>query len=136
MAGHRGAAGHQLFVNTVGAHPSVLTEGGATICPNGKEVAERAEIVFVIVPDTPDVEKVLFGVGGVSKGLSKGKIVVDMSSISPVETKEFAKRVNALGCAYLDTPVSGGDVGAKAASLTIMVGGPRDVSRQSGRCSS
>ncbi len=76
-----------------------------------------------MVPDTPDVEKVLFGANGVAEGLSAGKIVVDMSSISPIETKEFAKRINALGCEYLDAPVSGGEVGAKAASLTIMVGG-------------
>jgi 2-hydroxy-3-oxopropionate reductase len=76
------------------------------------------------VPDTPDVAAVLFGEDGVAVGLSKGKTVVDMSSISPIETKEFAKKINALGCDYLDAPVSGGEVGAKAASLTIMVGGP------------
>lgn len=124
MAGHLQAAGHKLFVNTVGPYPAALTEGGAVTCANGKEVAETSEIVFIMVPDTPDVEKVLFSAGGVAEGLAKGKIVVDMSSISPVETKDFAKRINALGCDYLDAPVSGGDVGAKAASLTIMVGGP------------
>ena len=88
-------------------------------------MAERADIVIVMVPDTPDVAKVLFADDGVAGGLSKGKIVVDMSSISPIETKEFAKKINALGCDYLDAPVSGGEVGAKAASLTIMVGGPQ-----------
>jgi 2-hydroxy-3-oxopropionate reductase len=77
-----------------------------------------------MVPDTPDVEKVLFGKDGVASGLSKGKVVVDMSSISPIATKDFAARVNAAGADYLDAPVSGGEVGAKAASLTIMVGGP------------
>jgi 3-hydroxyisobutyrate dehydrogenase-like beta-hydroxyacid dehydrogenase len=87
-------------------------------------VAEQADIIFIMVPDTPDVETVLFATDGVAAGLSKGKIVVDMSSISPVATKDFAKRINALGCDYLDAPVSGGEVGAKAASLTIMVGGP------------
>ena len=76
-----------------------------------------------MVPDTPDVEEVLFGDDGVAAGLSPGKIVVDMSSISPIETKDFAKRINELGCDYLDAPVSGGEVGAKAATLTIMVGG-------------
>jgi len=76
-----------------------------------------------MVPDTPDVEKVLFATNGVAEGLAAGKIVVDMSSISPIETKEFAKRINALGCEYIDAPVSGGEVGAKAASLTIMAGG-------------
>jgi 2-hydroxy-3-oxopropionate reductase len=80
-----------------------------------------------MVPDTPDVEEVLFGKGGVAEGLQGAggarKVVVDMSSISPIETKAFAARINALGCDYLDAPVSGGEVGAKAASLTIMVGG-------------
>ena len=90
-----------------------------------------------MVPDTPDVEAVLFGENGVAAGLSKGKMVVDMSSISPIETKEFAQKINALGCDYLDAPVSGGEVGAKAATLTIMVGGePRRRSSASSRCSS
>jgi 2-hydroxy-3-oxopropionate reductase len=77
-----------------------------------------------MVPDTPDVEKVLFGDSGVAAGLTKGKTVVDMSSISPIATKDFARRINAVGCDYLDAPVSGGEVGAKQASLTIMAGGP------------
>jgi len=93
-------------------------------CASAREVAERADIVFVMVPDTPDVAKVLFAEDGVASGLSKGKTVVDMSSISPIETKEFAQKINALGCDYLDAPVSGGEVGAKAGTLTIMVGGP------------
>jgi 2-hydroxy-3-oxopropionate reductase len=124
MAGHLQAAGHKLFVNTRGDYPKTLTDGGATVCETGAEVAKKSEIVIVMVPDTPDVEKVLFSKGGVAEGLSKGKVVVDMSSISPIATKDFAKRVNALGADYLDAPVSGGEVGAKAASLTIMVGGP------------
>jgi 2-hydroxy-3-oxopropionate reductase len=124
MAGHLIKAGHQLFVNTHGKVPAEIVESGATVCTSSKGVAERADIVFVMVPDTPDVEKVLFTADGVAAGLSKGKTVVDMSSISPIETKEFAKKINALGCDYLDAPVSGGEVGAKAASLTIMVGGP------------
>jgi len=123
MAGHLQTGGHQLFVQTRSAVPESVKSGGATVCSNGKEVAQRADIIFIMVPDTPDVEKVLFGPSGVAEGLSKGKTVVDMSSISPVETKAFAKRVNELGCEYLDAPVSGGEVGAKAASLTIMVGG-------------
>jgi 2-hydroxy-3-oxopropionate reductase len=124
MAGHLMKAGHQLFVNTVGKVPAEIAESGATICTNGRGVAERADIVIVMVPDTPDVAKVLFGEGGVAAGLAKGKTVVDMSSISPIETKEFAQKINALGCDYLDAPVSGGEVGAKAGTLTIMVGGP------------
>jgi 2-hydroxy-3-oxopropionate reductase len=123
MAGHLQNGGHRLFVHTRSNVPEHVTSGGATVCKNGKEVAQHAEIIFVMVPDTPDVEKVLFGTNGVAEGLKPGKIVVDMSSISPIETKAFARRVNELGCEYLDAPVSGGEVGAKAASLTIMVGG-------------
>ena len=87
-------------------------------------MAQNADVIFLMLPDTPDVEKVLFGPNGVAEGLSKGKTVVDMSSIAPLATKEYAKRVNEVGCDYLDAPVSGGEVGAKGASLTIMVGGP------------
>jgi 2-hydroxy-3-oxopropionate reductase len=122
MAGHLLAAGHALFVRTRSKVPEALA--GATVCASPKEVAEKADIVFTMLPDTPDVEAVLFGKNGVAAGLSKGKTVVDMSSISPIETKAFAQKINALGCDYLDAPVSGGEVGAKAASLTIMVGGP------------
>jgi 2-hydroxy-3-oxopropionate reductase len=125
MAGHLIKAGHQLFVHTVGKLPAEISASNATICTSSRGVAERADIVIVMVPDTPDVAKVLFADDGVAGGLSKGKVVVDMSSISPIETKEFAKKINALGCDYLDAPVSGGEVGAKAASLTIMVGGPQ-----------
>jgi 2-hydroxy-3-oxopropionate reductase len=124
MAGHLQAAGHELFLRDIGALPEALVAGGAVACGSGQEVAQQAEIVIVMVPDTPHVEAALFGPGGVAEGLSPGKVVVDMSSISPIATKEFARRVNELGCDYLDAPVSGGEVGAKEASLTIMVGGP------------
>ena len=127
MAGHLIKAGHQLFVHTRSKLAPEIAGGSATVCTSAKAVAERADIVFVMVPDTPDVAKVLFADDGVAAGLSKAKTVVDMSSISPIETKQFAKRINALGCDYLDAPVSGGEVGAKAASLTIMVGGPEAV---------
>ncbi len=123
MAGHLRAAGHELFVATRSKVPAVLTEAGATACASAADVARHADVIFTMVPDTPDVEKVLFGKGGVAEGLSAGKTVVDMSSISPIETKQFAECIAALGCDYLDAPVSGGEVGAKAASLTIMVGG-------------
>jgi len=123
MAGHLINDGHTLFTNTVGPTPSALVEAGARVCLNGAEVASQSDIIFIMVPDTPQVDEVLFGKDGVASALSAGKIVVDMSSISPVATKDFAKRINALGCEYLDAPVSGGEVGAKAASLTIMVGG-------------
>jgi len=125
MAAHLIKAGHQLFVNTVGKVAPEIAESSATICTSNKGVAERADIIFIMVPDTPDVGMVLFSEDGVAAGLTKGKTVVDMSSISPIETKQYAKKVNDLGCDYLDAPVSGGEVGAKAASLTIMVGGPQ-----------
>ena len=124
MAKNLQAAGHKLFVHTRSAAPQDLLDGGATNCANGREVAQKSDIIILMVPDTPNVASVLFDAGGVGEGLTKGKIVVDMSSISPIETKIFAKKINDLGCDYLDAPVSGGEVGAKAATLTIMVGGP------------
>ncbi|TXC65561.1 2-hydroxy-3-oxopropionate reductase [Piscinibacter aquaticus] len=127
MAGHLRAAGHELFVATRSKLPQALLDAGAVACASPKDVAERADVIITMVPDTPDVERVLFAENGVAAGLSKGKVVVDMSSISPIETKAFAKRINELGCDYLDAPVSGGEVGAKAASLTIMVGGPEQA---------
>jgi 2-hydroxy-3-oxopropionate reductase len=127
MAGHLQTAGHRLFLHDVAALPEELIRYGAVACESGKEVAQRSEIIIIMVPDTPHVEAVLFGKNGVAEGLARGRTVVDMSSISPLATKEFAKRVNALGADYLDAPVSGGEVGARAASLTIMVGGPQAV---------
>jgi 2-hydroxy-3-oxopropionate reductase len=127
MAGHLLAAGHTLAVNTIGSVPAELVKGGAVVCTSNREVASRSDIIITMVPDTPDVATVLFGPDGVAEGLSPGKIVVDMSSISPIETRKFAARIEELGCQYFDAPVSGGEVGAKAASLTIMVGGPEDV---------
>ena len=127
MAAHLLAAGHTLFVNTHGEVPQALLDAGAKPCSSNTEVAQKADIVFIMVPDTPDVQNVLFADDGVANGLSAGKIVVDMSSIAPMDTKDFAKRINALGCDYLDAPVSGGEVGAKAASLTIMVGGRQET---------
>jgi len=123
MAGHLIKGGHRVFLHSHGGVQQALTDAGGIACANGKEVAQKADVIITMVPDTPHVEDVLFSDNGVAQGLSKGKIVVDMSSISPIETKEFAKRINALGCEYLDAPVSGGEVGAKAASLTIMAGG-------------
>jgi 2-hydroxy-3-oxopropionate reductase len=125
MALHLAKAGHQLFVYSRGKLRSDIAATSAKSCASAKAVAESADIVFTMLPDTPDVDAVLFGEDGIAAGLSKGKTVVDMSSISPIETKAFAKKINDLGCDYLDAPVSGGEVGAKAASLTIMVGGPQ-----------
>jgi len=123
MAGHLLAAGHTLHVNTRGKTPPAIIEAGAVACPNGRAVAERSDIVFLMLPDTPDVEQVLFGADGVAAGLARGKAVVDCSSIDPIATRGFAARLAELGCDYLDAPVSGGEVGARAASLSIMVGG-------------
>ena len=127
MAAHLIAAGHEVFLHTRSEVPAELLTGQASACASSQEVAQKADIIFLMLPDTPDVAKVLFGDEGVASGLSQGKTVVDMSSISPMETKEFAEKINALGCDYLDAPVSGGEVGAKAASLTIMVGGPDET---------
>src|SRR5436190_18814070 len=127
MAVNIRGGGHDLYVFDIKPVPKSLSDKGAVACGSAKEVAEKAEIIITMVPDTPHVAAALFGENGVASGLSKGKIVVDMSSISPIETKRFAQKIEALGCQYLDAPVSGGEVGAKAASLTIMVGGPEDV---------
>src|SRR4051812_34504786 len=124
MAGHLVAGGHQVYAHDLRPVPQDLLDKGASACGSAREVAEQAEVIITMVPDTPHVEAALFGPAGVAEGLKPGRIVVDMSSIAPLETKKFAARVNELGCDYLDAPVSGGDVGAKAASLTIMVGGP------------
>ena len=122
MAANLIKGGHTLFLTSRSGVPKELTDAGGKACASAKEVAQKADIIIVMVPDTPDVEKVLFGANGVAEGLSKGKIVIDMSSISPIETKNYAKKINALGCEYVDAPVSGGEVGAKNAALTIMCG--------------
>ena len=125
MAGQLIKGGHEVHLYSRTQVPQELTAAGGRSCASATEVAQNTDIIITMVPDTPHVEDVLFGETGVAKGLSRGKIVVDMSSISPVATKEFAKRINALGCDYLDAPVSGGEVGAKAGTLSIMVGGPQ-----------
>ncbi len=115
--------GHDLIVPERASLTAEI-RAAATVVADGKAVAAASDVVILMVPDTPDVESALFAANGVAAGLKAGTLVIDMSSISPVATKDFAARVNALGCDYLDAPVSGGEVGAKAASLTIMVGGP------------
>jgi 2-hydroxy-3-oxopropionate reductase len=123
MAGHLQTAGHQLLlIRHRSALPSELLDGGATTHESPCEIAGQAEVVILMVPDTPDVEAVLFGADGVAAGLSPGKTVIDMSSIDPIATKAFAEKIEALGCDYVDAPVSGGEVGARNAALTIMVG--------------
>ncbi|MEG9526985.1 MAG: 2-hydroxy-3-oxopropionate reductase [Hyphomicrobiales bacterium] len=130
MAGHLIAAGHSLFLKSRRSVPDALLAAGGTACATAAEVAKRSDTIILMLPDTPDVEQVLFGAGGVAEGLSPGKTVIDMSSIAPLATKDFAVRVAARGGAYLDAPVSGGEVGAKNAALSIMVGGePEDFER-------
>jgi len=124
MAEHLIKAGHELHLYSIPTIPDSLVRAGGKACVSGKEAAQKADIIFLMVPDTPHVAAALFDANGIAEGLAPRKIVVDMSSISPVETKVFAQRINALQCQYLDAPVSGGEVGARAASLTIMVGGP------------
>lgn len=124
MAGHLLEAGYDVVTTDHRSSPPAdLVARGLKAVTGSDAVARAADIIITMVPDTPQVEEVLFGHNGVASGLSEGKLVIDMSSISPIATKEFARRINELGCDYLDAPVSGGEVGAKAASLTIMVGG-------------
>jgi len=127
MALHLVNAGHELFYVKRAKVNADIAASSAQALDTARAVAQQADIVILMVPDTPDVEAVLFGADGVAEGLSAGKTVIDMSSISPIETKAFAKKIADLGCGYLDAPVSGGEVGAKAASLTIMVGGTEDA---------
>jgi len=127
MAQHLIAAGHQLYVNAQRKVPEAIAGSTAVQCADAAEVARQSQVIFLMVPDTPDVEAALFAEGGVAEGLKGAsgprRTVVDMSSISPMATKAFAQRINELGADYVDAPVSGGEVGAKAASLTIMCGG-------------
>jgi 2-hydroxy-3-oxopropionate reductase len=132
MALHLVAAGHQLYVKSGRKIPESIAATSAIACADAAEVTRQAEVVFIMVPDTPDVEAVLFGAAGVATALPSGaggarKVIVDMSSISPMATKVFAKKINDAGADYVDAPVSGGEVGAKAASLTIMCGGDEAV---------
>lgn len=128
MAGHLIAAGHTVHVyNRSQAAVKELAGKGAVACRSSAEVAEKADIIFIMVPDTPDVEQVLFGPNGVAETVRKGSIVVDMSSISPIATKDFAEKLSAKGVEMLDAPVSGGQIGAENATLSIMVGGKAEV---------
>ena len=128
MAGHLVKANHTVHAYNRSPGPiKELAALGAVACDSSKQVAEQSDVVFVMVPDTPDVEAVLFGPNGVAEGVKQGSIVVDMSSISPIATKAFAKRLESLGAEMLDAPVSGGQVGAENASLSIMVGGKANV---------
>jgi len=131
MAKHMVMAGHIVYVYDLSEEPMKHLCGlGAKRCAYCKEVAQRSEVIFIMVPDTPDVERVLFGPEGLCEGLKPGAIVVDMSSTFPIATRDFARRLAAMGVKMLDAPVSGGQVGAENATLSIMVGGDPDVFNQ------
>ena len=128
MAGHLQAAGHRLAtVKNRSELPQELLDAGTMVCASPAEVASHSEIIILMLPDTPDVERVLFGPGGVAESIGAGKLVIDMSSIDPISTRGFAERIRQLGSDYLDAPVSGGEVGARNAALTIMCGGGADA---------
>jgi 2-hydroxy-3-oxopropionate reductase len=127
MASNLIKGGHSLFLYSIPDVPQALVAAGGKVCSNGREVAQRSDIIITMVPDTPHVESALFSDNGIAQGLAKGKTVVDMSSISPLATKDCATKINPLGCDYIDAPVSGGEVGAKNATLSIMVGGPESA---------
>ena len=127
MARHLQQAGHTVITSKHSSPPRrELVEGGLQVVDTPKAVAEAAETIILMLPDTPQVQDVLFSENGVAKGLSAGKLVIDMSSISPIEPKDFAEKVRATGAEYVDAPVSGGEVGAKNASLSIMAGGSQE----------
>lgn len=121
-------AGHRVFVHGRRAESMApLAQAGCTACASPAEAAAQADVTIVMVSDTADVEQVIFGDKGVAQGARPGSVVVDMSTISPTATKAFAERLMAQGVEMLDAPVSGGDVGAINATLSIMVGGQPEV---------
>ncbi len=131
MAKHLIQGGHTLFLHSRSGVPNKFIEMGSHACSSPKAVAHHSDFVIMMLPDTPDVEKVLFGEEGITEALSEDnqleKIIIDMSSISPIQTKEFAHKIENLGSHYVDAPVSGGDIGAQNATLTIMVGATQDI---------
>lgn len=130
MAGHLIDAGHTVSLNRVRDVSRFLVDKGGIAVKSAADAARCSDLIVLMLPDTPDVEAVLFSEGGIVEGLRPGSLIVDMSSISPVETRRFAERITDAGGAYVDAPVSGGEAGAKNAALSIMVGGSdADVAR-------
>jgi 2-hydroxy-3-oxopropionate reductase len=128
MAGHLLAAGYPLTVHSRSAPPvDELVAAGASRASSPAEVAQASDVVITMLPDTPDVEQVLFGDDGVESGLEDGALVIDMSSIAPIPTRQFAELLAVQGASMLDAPVSGGENGAIDAALSIMVGGSEDA---------
>ena len=130
-------AGHELVLyNRTREKAEELASDGATVADSPREVAERSDVVITMLPDSPDVERVVAGEDGVLDGLKEGALLIDMSTISPVVTRELAEKVEAKGATMLDAPVSGGDVGAQQGALSIMAGGSAErTSSVPGRCS-
>lgn len=120
-------AGEHVTCHRVKEPSRYLIELGAKEAASAAEAVADAEFVVLMLPDTPQVEDVLFGEGGVAAALKPGSVLIDMSSISPVATREFAAKVEQAGAHYLDAPVSGGEIGAREGTLSIMVGGAEDV---------
>jgi len=117
-------AGHELVVyNRTAEKAEELAGDGATVAGSPKEVAEQSDVIITMLPDSPQVEEVLAGEGGVLEGIREGSLIVDMSTISPVVTRDLAAKAGEHGASMLDAPVSGGDVGAIDGTLSIMVGG-------------
>ncbi len=131
MAGHLIKAGYSLYscINQTDVHPELLA-AGLHVCESPRAVAAQCDVIITMLPDTPQVQTVLAGPQGVLEDIAPGKVIVDMSSISPAETRELAYAANEAGCEYLDAPVSGGQAGAEAGTLTIMVGGNQQTFAQ------
>lgn len=131
MASHLIKAGYQLYscVNVSDIHPDLLA-AGLHVCETPGEVEQHAEIIITMLPDTASVHRVLLGDKGILNDIEPGKVIIDMSSISPSETQRFAYEANESGCEYIDAPVSGGQAGAESANLTIMVGGNQKTFEQ------
>jgi 3-hydroxyisobutyrate dehydrogenase len=128
MAGHLASAGHQVTVHSrTRASGDELVARGARWAATPRDAVRHAEVAFICVTDTPDVEAVVLGPGGIREGAHRGLVVVDHSTISPSATRRFAAELFAAGASFLDAPVSGGDVGARNATLSIMVGGDADA---------
>ena len=128
MAGHLQAVGHELFVyNRTSAKAQVLVDAEAILCSSPREVAENAEIIFAIVGFPSDVEATILGLDGVLAGTREGSVVVDMTTSEPSLAKHIHETAKAQGVDTLDAPVSGGDIGARNATLAIMVGGDQSV---------
>ena len=123
MVAHLIAAGHDVSINRVKPVSQHLVDAGGKAAATACDAVKDGEVVILMLPDTPDVEAMLFSENNIASAIAPGTLVIDMSSISPVATKQFAERIATKGCDYLDAPVSGGEIGARNAALTIMVGG-------------